>query len=252
MTSENRWSHWMTFFAIWLVVGALLGIALKAQFRLHTAELPSTRLPELARAYVQEKRTVQAMETEIRQLRQKMTELENALASGTKQAQVLNESLQAAKMLAGLVEVEGPGIELILRDSEKRPTPGSTESLLMDLYIIHDYDLLRVVNELRQAGAEAIAINGQRLVATSGIRCVGPVVYVNDIKMASPFVIHAIGDPNTLMGALRTPGGVLSDIINADPKMVEMHPREKVRIPAYTGSTQFRFAKPVPAKEVSQ
>ena len=249
---ENKRVQWLIFFVIWLVVGALLGIALKAQFRLHTAELPSTRLPELARAYVQEKRTVQAMENEIRQLRQKMTELENALATGTKQTKVLNDSLQAAKMLAGLVEVEGPGIELILRDSERRPAPGSTESLLIDLYIIHDYDLLRVVNELRQAGAEAIAINGQRLVATSAIRCVGPVIYINDIKMASPFVIHAIGDPNTLLGALKTPGGVLSDIIDADPKMVEMHARDRVRIPAYTGSTQFRFAKPVPSEEVAK
>jgi len=249
---ENKRAQWLIFFAIWLIVGALLGIALKAQFRLHTAELPSTRLPELARAYVQEKRTVQAMEAEIRQLRQKTTELENALATGTQQTKVLNDSLQAAKMLAGLVEVEGPGIELILRDSERRPAPGSTESLLIDLYIIHDYDLLRVVNELRQAGAEAIAINGQRLVATSAIRCVGPVIYVNDIKMASPFVIHAIGDPNTLLGALKTPGGVLSDIIDADPKMVEMHAREKVRVPAYTGSTRFRFAEPVSSEEVTK
>ncbi|MCS7066728.1 MAG: DUF881 domain-containing protein [Fimbriimonadales bacterium] len=249
---ESKRAQWLIFFAIWLTVGVLLGIALKAQFRLHTAELPSTRLPELARAYVQEKRTVQAMETKIRELLQKTTELENALASGTKQTKVLNDSLQAAKMLAGLVEVEGPGIELILRDSERQPPPGSAESLLRDLYIIHDYDLLRVVNELRQAGAEAVAINGQRLVASSAIRCVGPVIYVNDIKMASPFVIHAIGDPNTLIGALKTPGGVLSDIMDADPKMVEMHAREKVRIPAYTGSTQFRFAEPVPSKEVTK
>jgi uncharacterized protein YlxW (UPF0749 family) len=136
-TGEWR-TQTIIFFAIWTVVGVLLGIALKAQFRLHTAELPSTRLPELARAYVQEKRTVQALETEIRQLRQKTTELENALATGTEQARVLNDSLQAAKMLAGLIEVEGPGIELILRDSQRRPQPGSTESLLIDLYIIHD------------------------------------------------------------------------------------------------------------------
>ncbi len=250
--TENRRTQWLIFFTIWLVVGALLGIALKAQFRLHTAELPSTRLPELARAYVQEKRTVQALENEIRQLRQKTTELENALATGTEQARVLNDSLQAAKMLAGLVEVEGPGIELVLRDSERRPAPGSTESLLVDLYIIHDYDLLRVVNELRQAGAEAIAINGQRLVANSAIRCTGPVIYVNDIKMASPFVIHAIGDPNTLLGALKTPGGVLTDIIQADPKMVQMRALDKVHIPAYTGSTQFRFAKSVPSEEVGK
>lgn len=234
-----------TFFLIWLVVGILLAVALKAQVQIRTAELPSSRLPELARAYLQEKRSTQALEEEIRTLRARTTELENALASGTKQTQVLNQSLQEAKMLAGLTEVEGPGIELILRDSTKKHAPGSIESALPDLFIIHDYDLLRVVNELRQAGAEAVSINRQRIVATTGIRCVGPVIFVNDVKMASPFVIHAIGDPQTLVSALRMPGGVLADIIEADPKMVEIKVLEKVHIPAYTGSTQFRYARPV-------
>jgi hypothetical protein len=113
-------------------------------------------------------------EEEIRQLRQRINELENAFASGTKQAQVLSQSLQEAKMLAGLLEVEGPGIELTLQDSKKRPS-GDSPELLPELYTIHDYDLLRVVNELRQAGAEAISINGQRIVASTAIRCTGPV-----------------------------------------------------------------------------
>jgi uncharacterized protein YlxW (UPF0749 family) len=165
--SENKLKQMTVFFAIWLVVGLLLGMAFKEQTRIRTAELPSARLPDLARAYVQEKRSNAALEEEIRQLRQRINELENAFASGTKQAQVLNQSLQEAKMIAGLQEVEGPGIELILQDSKKRP-PGDSPELLPELYTIHDYDLLRVVNELRQAGAEAISINGQRIVSTTG------------------------------------------------------------------------------------
>ncbi len=247
--SENRRTQMITFFLIWLVVGILLAVSLKAQVQIRTAELPSARFPDLARAYLQEKRSAQALEEEIRSLRTRITELENALATGTKQAQVLNQSLQEAKMLAGLTDVEGPGIELILRDSTKKVNPGSIESALPDLFIIHDYDLLRVVNELRQAGAEAISINGQRIVATTGIRCVGPVIFVNDVKMASPFVIHAIGAPQTLESAMRMPGGVLQDIIEADPKMVEIKQLASVRIPAYTGSTQFRFARPVASEE---
>ncbi len=247
--TENKRTQIVVFFVIWLVVGILLAVSLKAQFRIRTAELPSARLPDLARAYLQEKRSAQALEEEIRTLRQQITDLENALATGTRQAQVLNESLQQAKLLAGLVDVEGPGIELVLKDSEKKVPPEAVESFLTDLYIVHDYDLLRVVNELRQSGAEAISINGQRIISTTGIRCVGPVIFINDVKMASPFVIHAIGDPQTLIGALRTPGGVLSDILNADPKMVSLKAMDKVRIPAYTGSTQFRFAQPVKSEE---
>ncbi|MCX7925576.1 MAG: DUF881 domain-containing protein [Fimbriimonadales bacterium] len=246
---DNKLYQGMVFFAIWLVVGLLLGLSFKEQTRLRTAELPSARLPELARAYVQEKQSNAALEEEIRQLRQKINELENAFASGTKQAQVLSQSLQEAKMIAGLLEVEGPGIELVLQDSKRKPQ-GESPELLPELYTIHDYDLLRVVNELRQAGAEAISINGQRVVATTGIRCTGPVVFVNDVKMASPFTILAIGDPKTLKGALEMPGGALSDLKSVDPKMVQLRVLDKVRIPAYSGSTQFRYAKPVPAEEV--
>jgi uncharacterized protein YlxW (UPF0749 family) len=242
--NENKLKQMTVFFAIWLVVGLLLGMAFKEQTRIRTAELPSARLPDLARAYVQEKRSNAALEEEIRQLRQRINELENAFASGTKQAQVLNQSLQEAKMIAGLQEVEGPGIELILQDSKKRP-PGDSPELLPELYTIHDYDLLRVVNELRQAGAEAISINGQRIVSTTGIRCTGPVVFINDVKMASPFVVLAIGDPKTLVGALEMPGGALADLKSVDPKMVQIRRLDTVRIPAYSGSTQFRYARPV-------
>ncbi|MFQ3610493.1 MAG: DUF881 domain-containing protein [Fimbriimonadales bacterium] len=242
----------VVFFMVWLVVGVLVAIALKAQFRLQTAELPSARLPELTRAYLQEKRAVEQLEEEIRQLRQRTTDLENALASGTKRTELLNQSLQEAKMLAGLVEVVGPGIQLILRDSTRKPSPGSVESVLPDLFIIHDYDLLRVVNELRQSGAEAISINGQRIVASTGIRCVGPVIYVNDVKMASPFTILAIGDPKTLESALTMQGGVLADILEVDPKMVEIKALDKVTVPAYSGSTRFRFAQPVSSEGGSQ
>lgn len=242
--NENKLKQMTVFFAIWLVVGLLLGMAFKEQTRIRTAELPSARLPDLARAYVQEKRSNAALEEEIRQLRQRINELENAFASGTKQAQVLSQSLQEAKMIAGLQEVEGPGIELILQDSKKRP-PGDSPELLPELYTIHDYDLLRVVNELRQAGAEAISINGQRIVSTTGIRCTGPVVFINDVKMASPFVVLAIGDPKTLVGALEMPGGALSDLKSVDPKMVQIRRLDTVRIPAFSGSTQFRYARPV-------
>ncbi|MCS7273011.1 MAG: DUF881 domain-containing protein [Fimbriimonadales bacterium] len=248
--SENRLYQKVVFFAIWLVVGMLLGLAFKEQTRIRTAELPSARLPELARAYVQEKQANAALEEQIRQLRQRINELETAFASGAKQAEVLSKSLEEAKLIAGLLDVEGPGIELVLRDSTRKPTGESLEQLLPELYTIHDYDLLRVVNELRQAGAEAISINGQRIVATTGIRCTGPVVYINDVKMASPFVIHAIGDPKTLIGALEMPGGALSDIKSVDPKMVELRALDKVRIPAYSGPTQFRYARPVPPQEV--
>lgn len=247
---QFRRNHFIPpFFFIWLVLGLLIMSVLKAQQNIRTNELPSTRFPELARAYVTEKKMVEKLEEEISRLRENNTRLENALATGTKEAQVLNDSLQEMKVLAGLVEVEGPGIEVILKDSTKKPQEVGSDLNLLNAYVIHDYDILRVVNELKVAGAEAIAVNGQRIVANSWIRCIGPVICVNDVKMASPFVIQAIGDPTTLVGALKTPGGVLTDLESTDPQMVRINTKERLVILPYTGSTKFRFAKPVPVNE---
>ena len=75
--------------------------------------------------------------------------------------------------------------------------------------MVHDSDLRSVVNELFSAGAEAIAINDQRLVANSSIRCVGPTVLVNSERLAPPYKIAAIGKPDVLQSALDMQGGAL-------------------------------------------
>jgi uncharacterized protein YlxW (UPF0749 family) len=69
------------------------------------------------------------------------------------------------------------------------------------------------------------------------------------VKTASPFVVLAIGDPKTLIGALEMPGGALADLRSVDPEMVKIRRLDTVRIPAYSGSTQFRYARPVTTEE---
>jgi uncharacterized protein YlxW (UPF0749 family) len=73
---------------------------------------------------------------------------------------------------------------------------------MMNYFIVHDSDMLHVINELRGAGAEAIAINGTRIMATSRISCGGPTINVGKSeRFTPPFVIHAIGDPDALWPA---------------------------------------------------
>lgn len=232
-----------SFFVMWLLLGVLLVSALKAQQNVRK-DLPSSRFPELAREYMVKAKTLEKLEEEIRLLRDKSTEMENALATGSQKSQLLNDSLQEAKVLAGLSALSGPGVEVLLTDksTEKR---NEGDPALLNMFAIHDFDILRVVNELRAAGAEAISVNGQRLGVNGWIRCSGPVICVNDIRMAPPFRILAIGDPQTLTGALKIPGGVLSDIENADPNMVKIISHNQLTIPGFAGSTKFKYAKPV-------
>ena len=101
--------------------------------------------------------------------------------------------------MAGLTEVKGPGVTIEMNDAKKEVPSGQDPNL----FIIHDDDVLAVVNELLASGAEAIAINGQRVVATTEIRCAGAVIMINGVRFAPPLKIQAIGDPETLHNALK-------------------------------------------------
>lgn len=238
---NNPWVTPVTVMAV--ILGALLATSLKTQQTIRSASLPSNRFSGLAAAYRDQQEQLKMANEEISKLRERTTRYENEMASASEKAKLLNQALQEAKFLAGLTPVEGPGVEVVLQDSKKRPPLNSP--LDIENFIIHDSDLQRVVNELHAAGAEAVAINGQRIIANTAIRCVGPTIQVNSIALSSPYVIHAIGDPDTLVSALNLPQGVLSDIQALDPNMVKISKKSRLQIPAYTGSLVFRYAKPV-------
>ncbi len=180
-------------------------------------------------------------ESEIKKLRERNTELENKVAQGTDAADTLNKELQATKFLAGLTEAVGPGVQVTLVDSRKPPVLPAEQFKQSNL--IHDVDIATIVNELKASGAEAIAVNGQRVIASTPIRCVGPVIHVNGVPAAPPYTIQAIGDQEAMFGGLNLPDGVLSDLRRYDPGMVRVDKKESLHLSAYAGSTQIRFAR---------
>jgi uncharacterized protein YlxW (UPF0749 family) len=183
---------------------------------------------------------VAQLSSEVTKLRQEKTELENALADQNKGSKALNDSLQEAKMFAGLTPLEGPGVVVTLKDS---PAGQADLSGVPDARtIIHDTDVLQVVNELKSSGAEAVSVNNHRIAGAASFRCVGPTILVNDVKVASPIVVRAIGDADTLMGAMNLPGGILSQIRGQDPAMVAIERVKKMSLPAFVGTTAYRAA----------
>ncbi len=145
--------------------------------------------------------------------------------------------------MASLTPVKGPGVIITLTDSQKN----GDEILIADNGIIHYLDVLKVVNELYNAGAEAVDINSQRLGPGSDVRCVGSVILVDTVKIAPPVAIRAIGDPKTLMGAMNLPGGVFEELRSVDPAMVKIEPAKELLLPAYDGATSRKYAKEVEA-----
>ena len=97
------------------------------------------------------------------------------------------------KLKAGYTDVKGPGITIRLDDATARQ-----EDIPLNWLIIHDQDIKVILNELKKSGAEAISINGERVVPMSEQVCAGPTIKVNDNRYSVPYIIEAIGDPAIL------------------------------------------------------
>jgi uncharacterized protein YlxW (UPF0749 family) len=230
--------------AIALVFGFLIAAAMKLPPDPETGSLysgirASAPMPQPIGTGIDER------DSEIKRLREQITELQEAMSDQSKQSAVLNDNLQEIKLFAGLTEVSGPGIEILLRDSKQK----SNDPGVIDQFNVHDRDVLVVVNDLWSSGAEAVSINGHRLSKNSNFRCEGPVIFVGRAPIASPVRISAIGDPDTLYGAMSMQGRYLDNIKKTDPYMVEITKKDKVTLPGYTGSTDSNFAKTVPPKQ---
>lgn len=187
--------------------------------------------------------TNKSLREEVAKLREEKSTLEKSLADGNTATKQINASLIEAKQFAGLTDLEGPGITVLLSDSKLGPE----ELLSLEGGIIHDADVLKVVNELWNAGAEAVSVNDLRVGPRSDFRCVGSTILIDGQRISAPVEIKAIGNPKQLNGALNMPGGILDEIRDVDEAMVKIEIVEKHFIKAFTGPTTFKYGK-IPEK----
>ena len=169
-------------------------------------------------------------------------ELEKERESATQNDTALKEKEQEitqGNKIIGLSEVTGSGVVVTLGDSKK----DASSSLDPSLLLVHDTDVLSVINELKNAGAEAISINDQRIIPTTGIICGGNIIDINGEKVGAPFEIKAIGLPEQL-AALDRPGGYL-DILRDYSIEVKLEKSNNITIPKYTGTITYQYAKSV-------
>ena len=173
-------------------------------------------------------------------LRQRLNNRQQETAASPARLEDLRNELVLQKVRAGLVDVRGPGIRVTLNDSE-RSFAGSEDQLL-----IHDYDLRDVISVLWLAGAEAISVNGERVVGTTSIYCVGSTIMVNDTRLSPPYEVSAIGDSVRLQDHFWNPGYLTELKARAERYGLQFEPirAEGLTIPAYRGSLPQRFAQP--------
>lgn len=202
----------------------------------------SNRIETLQQDYKTELEKNEKLLQQIIELQNDLTKYREQVAQSGGAAKILKEELTRAETYAGLTDVTGNGIIVTMKDGGNQGVDGT---IYNDGYgIVHDTYLLTIINELRAAGAEALSINGERILATSEIRCVGPTVSVNNTKQAAPFEIRAIGNPDTLESALRMPGGAIEGASFYGIE-VSIKKSNKLLIKKYTGASTFKYAQVV-------
>lgn len=111
------------------------------------------------------------------------------------------KKVAALQDATGLAPAEGPGLRVTLTDAPRNvDVPGLDPNVL----VVHQQDIQAFVNALWAGGAEAVTLQGQRLISTTGIKCVGSTVVLDGVPYSPPYVIEAIGDPAAMNYALAT------------------------------------------------
>ncbi|MCH3951483.1 MAG: DUF881 domain-containing protein [Acidaminococcus sp.] len=225
MHYKDRKEKFFTF-----LVCLVLGVMVSTQFR--SAEHARQSINQQRAEDLVEK--LKTTEKENKELQERLKQLAKEQA-GSADA----KTIQNLKMYAGETALHGPGVTVTLNDSPLPTKKGEDPNL----HVIHDDDLLRILNELRAGGAEAIALNDERILDVSEVRCAGPTVSVNNTRFSPPYIIRAIGDPKTMESALRLRGGVVETLkfwgIDVDVKQ-----ESDITIPAYKGTRHYEYAKP--------
>lgn len=174
--------------------------------------------------------------TELERAEQELENVREQVTNSNEELSELENKIKKDNIILGNTDVKGAGVTITLTDGVS-----DSQTLDQDSLIIHAENVLAVINELKNAGASAISINGQRIVSTTAIPCDGNVIMVNGIKVTSPIQISAIGKVEVL-STLNRPGSTLEKFASLG-KGVEFKKNSSLEIPKYTGIISFKYAK---------
>jgi uncharacterized protein YlxW (UPF0749 family) len=239
-----RWGRpasWQIALAVALLALGFL-VAVQLQSQSPRARYTSQERPPLVETALELSGRQDDLEASIVALRDQIADLENGAAANDAEVAALNAQLQDARRSAGLVDVAGPGVALQFDDAPGPLPPAATASE----YRVQAEDLRDLVAALWLSGADAVAINGERIVIATAITDIGGTVLVNSAYLAPPYVVTAIGDAALYDDLIASDAlhGLIDNRIQPFGLRLGAGQLADVRIPAYAGSLRLVDARP--------
>ena len=243
---KNKQQHKKSWFIqltiLCFLLGFLISMTLKTQIQATKEGLPG-RMSDSGEVMKYFKAQNTALEKQLEDQKKLNEKLVKQQSQGLTTSTPLINLLNKTKKLAGTSDLTGPGIIITLNDSPKATDP--TVQGPIDHLLVHAEDILIIVNELNNAGAEAISVNNQRITSRTSIRCAGTQILINQEIVAAPFTIKVIGDTEIIYAGINLPGNRVNDLDLLG--MVKIEKSNNVLIKGLTKDT-FKYIK---AKEVN-
>ncbi len=221
------------------VLVLILSMQFKVVYQTDVTSIDTMREDDLKTELANWKSKYEDVEEKYNEISETLKKYNEESTTDSEKKKNLQEELENLELMLGLTDVEGKGIEIILRDPEN--IEEAEKEIEHTEQRITASQLMIIVNYLKDAGAEAISINNQRIVDKTDYAQINDTTYIkiNSQRVTAPFTIKAIGDPDYLKGALTGTGyaGKMKDW----GQKVEFNEPKKVTISKYNGTMDFKY-----------
>jgi len=208
----------------------------------HGTDLRAPGTSNLADTVRAAERTVRDNDREVQSLQAAVDRAARAAGGADSAVRAAQDRVTPLRAPAGLTAVHGPGLEVVLDDAPGEPPGGNVDP---NILVVHQSDLQAVVNALWSGGAEAMSIHGQRVIATSAVRCVGNTLLLNGEVFSPPFRVAAIGPSATMLKKLASSPGVklFQEAAGYYGLGYTVDVQNDIQIPAYRGPIALSYAR---------
>ena len=241
--SRRPWTAWRVVTPVVVLISG--GLFAVSALNSGGTDLRPGRYTDLAALVRTESRTYDALRDRVARLTDEVA----ALTASVDDAEVeqLRAQARALEGPAGLVAQTGPGVTVVLSDAPAEVAESSQQD--PNRLVVHQQDIQAVVNALWKGGATAVTIQGQRVVTTTGIKCIGNSVQLQGVPYSQPYTIAGVGDPAALAAAID--GDDYLQLYRSDSAQPDiavgwaLTTEAEITAPAYDGLLDITYAEPL-------